>query len=178
MKIGQIVLSYLSDTRHTESALKTFTEGQRNVEFFVCLFQMMWKESTKAFYLHLGHCVPRQLCTCDLNNVSIRCAQSANGWTQESIPAQRAVTQMHPRWVFVDGACWCVLSPVFTRLGHERQDLLNASNEFWGNGVRTHVNSKGKLPSTGAQRRIEPVTLHHAGQRSRHTTNWAIHGPI
>ena len=36
-----------------------------------------------------------------------------------------------------------------------------------GGGVRTHVNSKGKMPSTGKtspQRRIEPATPHQAGQ--------------
>ena len=64
---------------------------------------------------------------------------------------------------------WCVLGvfllPAFTRLGHERQDLLSPCDEmhvctdqtsvytlirrsFWGNGVWTHVNSKGKIPST------------------------------
>ena len=53
----------------------------------------------------------------------------------------------------------------FTHLGHECQDLLSSRNgmhimhrldlglhshpkEFGGNGVRTHVNSKGKFPST------------------------------
>ena len=56
--------------------------------------------------------------------------------------------------------------PAFTRLGHECQDLLNLCNgmhvctdytlvytliwkRFLRNGVRTHVNSKGKIPSTG-----------------------------
>ena len=43
------------------------------------------------------------------------------------------------------------------------------------NGVRTHVNSKGKIPSTGKknspQRRIEPTTLHQTGQRAQHTTS-------
>ena len=28
--------------------------------------------------------------------------------------------------------------------------LYSHPKEFWGNGVRTHVNSKGKFPSTGA----------------------------
>ena len=63
----------------------------------------------------------------------------------------------------------CVLGvfllPAFTRLGHERQDLwvramkcmcaqtgprfiLSSERVFWGNGVWTHVNSKGKIPST------------------------------
>ena len=67
------------------------------------------------------------------------------------------------------------LLPAFTRLGHECQDLFDCyvhrldlglyshSKEFWGNGVRTHVNSKGIIHSTGKkspQRRIEPTTLH------------------
>ena len=86
---------------------------------------------------------------------------------------------------------WCVLGvfllPAFTRLGHERQDLLSPCDEmhvctdytsaytliqksFWGNGVWTHVISKGKILSTGKipQRRIEPVTLWTA---SPNTTN-------
>ena len=57
------------------------------------------------------------------------------------------------------------LLPAFTRLGHECQDffvsvrwnacvhtphlsLYSHLKEFWGNGVRTHVNSKGTIPST------------------------------
>ena len=67
---------------------------------------------------------------------------------------------------------WCMLGvfllPAFTRLGHECQDLLSPchgmhvctdyrprfilSSErvfLGGNGVRTHVNSKGKISSTG-----------------------------
>ena len=57
-----------------------------------------------------------------------------------------------------------------------RLDLgLNSHlKEILGNRVRTHVNSKGKIPCTGKnspQRRIKPVTLHQAGQRAQHTTN-------
>ena len=83
------------------------------------------------------------------------------------------------------------LLPAFTRLGHERQNLLCPCDgmhvctdqisvytlirkSFGGNGVRAHVNSKGKIPSTGKkslQRRIEPTTLLKAGQRAHHTTN-------
>ena len=52
-----------------------------------------------------------------------------------------------------------------------RLDLGSYSHlkEFLGNGVRTHVNSNGKIPSTGEnspQRKIEPTTLHQAGQRA------------
>ena len=64
---------------------------------------------------------------------------------------------------------WCMLGvflfPAFTPLGHERQDLLSPCDEmhvctdytsvytlirrsFGGNGVWTHANSKGKIPST------------------------------
>ena len=58
------------------------------------------------------------------------------------------------------------LLPAFIRLGHERQDLLKSvqwnacvhkldlglysqPKEFGGIGVRIHVNSKGKIRSTG-----------------------------
>ena len=61
-----------------------------------------------------------------------------------------------------------------------RLDLGSYSHtkEFWGNGVRTHVNFKGKIPSTGKkkspQRRIESTTLHQAGQRAQDTTSELI----
>ena len=45
--------------------------------------------------------------------------------------------------------------------------LYSHPKESLGNGVRTHVNSKGKIPSTGnvfPQRRIELTTLHQVGQ--------------
>ena len=42
--------------------------------------------------------------------------------------------------------------------------LYSHPKEILGNGVRTHVNSKGKIPSTGKkksqQRRIEPTALY------------------
>ena len=52
--------------------------------------------------------------------------------------------------------------------------LYSHLKEFWENGVRTQVNSKGKIPSTAKnspQRRIEPTTLHQVGQRAQQTTN-------
>ena len=52
--------------------------------------------------------------------------------------------------------------------------LYSHPKEFWESGVRTHVNSKGNIPSTGKKknsRKIEPTTLHHAGQRAQHTAN-------
>ena len=54
--------------------------------------------------------------------------------------------------------------------------ILSSERVFWGNGVWSHVNSKGKIPSTGKcpQRRIEPATLWTA---SPSTTNWAILAP-
>ena len=74
-----------------------------------------------------------------------------------------------PHSVFVDGACCVFLLPAFTRLGYECQDLLSPRDgmhvctdlvytlirktlgpgEGGGGGVRTHVNSKGKMPCTG-----------------------------
>ena len=90
---------------------------------------------------------------------------------------------------------WCMLGVflllAFTRLGHVSQDLWSPCDgmhvctdqtsvyilirkSFGGNGVRTHINTKGKMPSTGKkspQRRMEPTTLHQAGQRAQHTTN-------
>ena len=39
-----------------------------------------------------------------------------------------------------------LLLPAFTCFGHECQDLLSPYN--WNNGVRTILNSKGKIPST------------------------------
>ena len=55
--------------------------------------------------------------------------------------------------------------------------ILSSEGVFWGNGVWTHVNSKGKIPSTGKcpQRRIEPATLWTA---SPSTINWAIPAPV
>ena len=41
-------------------------------------------------------------------------------------------------------------------------------------GVRTHVNSKRKIPSTGCSKEVEPPMLHHAWQRAKHTTDWTI----
>ena len=46
--------------------------------------------------------------------------------------------------------------------------------EFWRNGVKTHVDSKKNSPPPKPQRRIEPMTQHHAGQPAQHTTDWAI----
>ena len=44
--------------------------------------------------------------------------------------------------------------------------LCSYPKEFWGSGVWTHVNSKGKIPSTGKcpQSSIEPATLWQRAQ--------------
>ena len=58
--------------------------------------------------------------------------------------------------------------------------LYSHPKEFGGNGVRTHVNSKGKNPlyrKTFPERKIEPTTLHQAGQRAQHTTNELFRPP-
>ena len=46
-----------------------------------------------------------------------------------------------------------------------------------GNGVRTHVDSKGNFPLPKAQRRIEPRRCIMQNSKP-HTTNWAILAPI
>ena len=58
--------------------------------------------------------------------------------------------------------------------------LYSHLKEFLGNGVRTHVDSKGKNPrcwKNSPQGKIIPTMLHQAGQRAQHTTNelfWPI----
>ena len=85
---------------------------------------------------------------------------------------------------------WCMLGvfllPAFTRLGHERQDFLSPRDgmhmctdlglyshpkEFWGNGVRTHVNSKGKIPSTGKKISPEEDRTHDAASKTASPTH-------
>ena len=59
--------------------------------------------------------------------------------------------------------------------------LYSYPKELSGNGFRTHVNSKGKIPSIGKnspQRRIESTTPHQAGQRAQHTTNELFRPPL
>ena len=51
--------------------------------------------------------------------------------------------------------------------------LHSHQKEFGGNGVRTHVNSKGNIPTTRKkppQMRIEATTLHQAGRWAQNTT--------
>ena len=74
---------------------------------------------------------------------------------------------------------WGSFESVWWNACVHRQDLglYSHPKEFFGNGVRTHVNSNGKIPSMGKnppQRRTEPMTLHNAGHQAQHTTNWAI----
>ena len=49
--------------------------------------------------------------------------------------------------------------------------LYSHPEEFLGNEVRNHVNSKSKIPSTGGSEEAQPATLHHAGQPAQHTTD-------
>ena len=74
----------------------------------------------------------------------------------------------------MDGTCWVFLLLAFTHLGHECQDLLSMCDgihvcidlglyfeRILGNGVRTHVNSKGKILKTErALRKVKLVMLH------------------
>ena len=62
---------------------------------------------------------------------------------------------------------WCMLGvfllPAFARLGHECQDLWSLCDGMHvsTDQTRTHVYSKGKIPSTGKKspQRIEPTML-------------------
>ena len=105
---------------------------------------------------------------------------------------------VHAGWVFFVVVV-VVFLPAFTHLGHECQDLLSLCNgmhvhtdywldlslhshpkEFGRNGVRTHVNFKGKKSLYQAkftQQRIEPTMLHQAGQWAQHTTNELFRPP-
>ena len=50
-------------------------------------------------------------------------------------------------------------------------DLYSHPKEFWGNGVRTHVNSKGKIPSTKTVLSRGGSSPGHCIKRAQHTTN-------
>ena len=53
--------------------------------------------------------------------------------------------------------------------------FIHSSKRVFGNGVRIHINSKGKNHFyRKAPRRVKLVTLRHTGQRAQHTTNWTI----
>ena len=68
------------------------------------------------------------------------------------------VAGIHPSRTWTSGS----LESVRWNACVHRLDLgLYSHPSFWGSGVWTHVNSKGKIPSTGKfpQRRIELATL-------------------
>ena len=88
------------------------------------------------------------------------------------------------------------LLPAFNRLGHEHQDLLSLCDgmhvctdlisaytlirkSFRGmeSEPRLTPREKSPLPEKNLKRRIEPTTLHQAGQRAQHTTN-ELFGPL
>ena len=91
------------------------------------------------------------------------------------------------------------LLPAFTRLGHERQDRLSPCDGMHVSTDKTSIyilvqdslrgkesepmltpRKKSALPEKNSpQRRIEPRTLHQAGQRAQHTTDelfWPPYG--
>ena len=87
---------------------------------------------------------------------------------------------VHAGYVYVAGIqpsrtrmsmCWnaCILRLDLSLYSHPK--------EFLGNGVRTHINSKGKIPSTG---RSEDWTHDATSHRtpSQWTTYWAILAPV
>ena len=50
--------------------------------------------------------------------------------------------------------------------------------EFTGMESEPMLTPRKKSPLLEAQRRVKPATLHLAGQRAQHTTNWAIPIPM
>ena len=92
------------------------------------------------------------------------------------------------------------LLPTFTRLGHDCQDLLSPCESmyvcrldhglyshpkefFGGNEVKTHVNSKGKIPSTGKRLSSEEDRTHDTASSMQDsepnmlTTSYSAHPP-
>ena len=85
------------------------------------------------------------------------------------------------------------LLPAFTCIGYERNDLLSlcdgtqhmcaqtrplfvlSSESGLGNGVRTHVNSKGKIPSTGGSE--EDRTRNTTSSRTVSLTHYQLSYP-
>ena len=49
--------------------------------------------------------------------------------------------------------------------------------EFLGMAPEPMLTPREKSPLPEAQRRVEPVILHHTGQRAQHTTDWAFPTP-
>ena len=52
--------------------------------------------------------------------------------------------------------------------------LYSHPKEFYGMESEPMLTPKEKSPLPETQRRVKPATLHHAGQRTKHTTDWAI----
>ena len=93
------------------------------------------------------------------------------------------ITSIHPSRTCTSGS----FEPMRRNPCVHRLDLglYSHPKEFWGNGVRTHVNSRGKSPLSKKKkkkkksppRRIESTTLHQAGQRAQNTTNELFRSP-
>ena len=91
---------------------------------------------------------------------------------------------------------WCMLGvfllPAFNYLRHECQDLWVRVMEYMYTQTRSRfilelsfernsgmesepmLTAREKSPLPEAHRRVEPATLHQAGQPTQHTTHWAI----
>ena len=50
--------------------------------------------------------------------------------------------------------------------------LYSHQKEFWGNGVRSHVNSKGKIPSTESSEEVQ--TYNAASRRTASPTHYQL----
>ena len=79
------------------------------------------------------------------------------------------VARIHPSRTWMSGS----FEPMQWNASVHRLDLglYSHPKEFWGNGVRTHVNSKGKIPST---RGSEVRTCHAASCRTVSPTQYRL----
>ena len=85
------------------------------------------------------------------------------------------VAGIHPSRTWMSASSECVQWNACTH--RLNLDLYYHLKEFTGNGVRTHVNSKGKIPSTGGSEEGWTHDAASSGQRAQHTTYWAIPRP-
>ena len=80
------------------------------------------------------------------------------------------VAGIHPSRTWMSGSFECIR---WNACVHRLDlGLYSHPNEFWGNGVRTHVNSKGKISSTGGSEEVQ--TCSAASCRTASQTHYRL----
>ena len=123
-------------------------------------------------YISMVHHFWWDFCVCGgfLINPNHRCSHIQFSW------------MMHVGCVFVAGfhlsRTWMSGSFEFVwwNACAHRLDLGLSSHpkQFLGNGVRTHVSSKRRIPSTGGSEEGWTCNIASLGQRAQHANDWAI----